>query len=750
MSDEHGLGGWLQRARGAPSRVERTELLVAELRDLLLRDLHFATIGDDKLNQLLHVARVSFERLDAARHHAEQDRAAAEESVRALTARIEIVRRELQAADRDAAAAEMTRALERSDQLAPGLSVLIATWNHATRVRSAIESALQVVPGDRVIVLDDASTDATGEVLASIPGIRVLRAPRNLGLTRARNVLLHAARTTRALFLDADNVLEPDGIRTVDDVAAQWDATITHGSLIAVDEDGVPQAVLSSVPLDGSFFALRHNLVDTLAVVDVAAVRGVGGYTLDPALETAEDWDMWHRLASTGGLLAFVPCVTGRKLVASSGHNAQPQDHDHQLRVVERTYRVDDRLTDETVAALVVHPATGPLWASHAAVRLRPELGEVLGEQYETGRIPAAAAVRPAPPSVLVVGPGGTRDLATDACTIQTIRRLRELLDPEIGIEVLTDGDRPSGDHTPGIWLGTVREFAHRPLDHHLAVVISGAAIDERHAEQAASRDALSAMARRSGVPVLLSGTSVGAFHRDVGVLRELFEHAAAIGVRDPSSARAAAVLGAAADRIHVVGDDVAMAGSLPDLGLDLPGLPERGWLVFSARDEVPDGERDGWAGAVDAAAVARGVPVIAVAQSRREPWDVAHLARIAAAGRAAVWHVLDVTDDLDAARVAFGRASSIVTTGSLGAWLGLEAGVPTLFVAEGEGPERLAELADLPAAFSDRSVPASVDDLEARWKTVSDRAADRPTDRDTDTIAFLSTHLRQLGVALR
>jgi hypothetical protein len=257
-------------------------------------------------------------------------------------------------------------------------------------------------------------------------------------------------------------------------------------------------------------------------------------------------------------------------------------------------------------------------------------------------------------------------------------------------------------------------------------------------------------MARRSGVPVLLTGASVGTFHRDVGLLRELFEHAAAIGVRDPASARAACVLGAPDDRVHVVGDDASSAGPVPGLVLDRPGLPERGWLTFGARDELPEGERDAWAAAVDAAAVARGVPVIAVAQSRREPWDVAHLSRIASAGRGAVWHVLDVTDDIDAACVAFGRASGIVTTGSFGAWLGLEAGVPTVFVAEDEAPERLAELADLPPALSDRSVPTSVDDLEARWKAVSDRAADRPTARDADIIAFLSTHLRELGVPLR
>jgi polysaccharide pyruvyl transferase WcaK-like protein len=282
-------------------------------------------------------------------------------------------------------------------------------------------------------------------------------------------------------------------------------------------------------------------------------------------------------------------------------------------------------------------------------------------------------------------------------------------------------------------------------------VVISGAAIDEPHADEAASRHALAAMARRSGVPVILTGTTVGTFRRDVGLLGELFEHAVAVGVRDPVSARAAAMLGAADARIQVVGDDAATAGPVPDAPLDLPGLSSPGWLAFSARDELSEADLDAWAAAVDAAAVARGVPVIAVAESRREPWDVAHLSRLAAAnGRGAVWHVLDVTDDLQAARIAFGRASGIVVSRALGAWLGLEAGVPVLFVGDGDGPERLRELADLPAAFSDRSVPAAIDDLEARWKTVRDRASDRPTARDEDSTRFLSTHLRQVGVALR
>src|SRR5205814_1382911 len=75
------------------------------------------------------------------------------------------------------------------------------------------ESVLrQTVPAERVIVVDDASHDATGEV-ARRHGATVLRPPANLGSkARAQNFALPYCDTELVLAVDADTVLAHDYI----------------------------------------------------------------------------------------------------------------------------------------------------------------------------------------------------------------------------------------------------------------------------------------------------------------------------------------------------------------------------------------------------------------------------------------------------------------------------------------------------------------------------------------------------------
>ena len=94
----------------------------------------------------------------------------------------------------------------------PLLSVVIPTWNRAQLVREAIGSALVQREGEvEVIVVDDASTDATAELLEREFGdrIRVLRLDHRRGPGGARNAGARFARGEYVAFLDSDDVWLP-------------------------------------------------------------------------------------------------------------------------------------------------------------------------------------------------------------------------------------------------------------------------------------------------------------------------------------------------------------------------------------------------------------------------------------------------------------------------------------------------------------------------------------------------------------
>ncbi len=94
----------------------------------------------------------------------------------------------------------------------PLLSVVIPTWNRARLVCEAVESALAQSPGGvEVIVVDDGSTDGTGEVLARRFGsrVRVLRQASRRGPGAARNAGVREARGHLLAFLDSDDLWLP-------------------------------------------------------------------------------------------------------------------------------------------------------------------------------------------------------------------------------------------------------------------------------------------------------------------------------------------------------------------------------------------------------------------------------------------------------------------------------------------------------------------------------------------------------------
>ena len=100
----------------------------------------------------------------------------------------------------------------------PRCSVIIPTHNRSTVVARAIDSVLDGVPATEleVIVVDDASTDATQALLTATyaDDHRVMRlaTPVNLGPAAARNLGLGAATGEWVLFLDSDDTLLPDAL----------------------------------------------------------------------------------------------------------------------------------------------------------------------------------------------------------------------------------------------------------------------------------------------------------------------------------------------------------------------------------------------------------------------------------------------------------------------------------------------------------------------------------------------------------
>lgn len=100
----------------------------------------------------------------------------------------------------------------------PFISIVIPAYNEETYIGHCLEHVMREVAASgtsaEVIVIDNASTDRTGEVAHGFPGVTVVREPAK-GLTKARQCGLEAARGDVLAFADADTRMPPGWLTQV-------------------------------------------------------------------------------------------------------------------------------------------------------------------------------------------------------------------------------------------------------------------------------------------------------------------------------------------------------------------------------------------------------------------------------------------------------------------------------------------------------------------------------------------------------
>ena len=94
-----------------------------------------------------------------------------------------------------------------------GLTVIVPAFNEADFVADTIQSLLsQTQPPQEIIVVDDCSTDGTGDIAREL-GVTVLRPPVNTGSKAgAQNFALPQVETPFVMAIDADTTLAEDAI----------------------------------------------------------------------------------------------------------------------------------------------------------------------------------------------------------------------------------------------------------------------------------------------------------------------------------------------------------------------------------------------------------------------------------------------------------------------------------------------------------------------------------------------------------
>lgn len=189
------------------------------------------------------------------------------------------------------------------------VSIVIPCYRQGRFLAESIEDSLRQSHSDvEVIVVNDGSDDETSDIASSYgERIRYFRQA-NAGVAAARNAGVRTATGDWLLFLDADDRIHPDAAAHL--IAAVGGDACSVGVMgfrfFQTDprRDGTPPIL---PPSGGSLrsFVLKKTSPPNSYLCPRRAVLEVGGFDEDRSVMSAEDFDMWLKLADRG--LIFKP-----------------------------------------------------------------------------------------------------------------------------------------------------------------------------------------------------------------------------------------------------------------------------------------------------------------------------------------------------------------------------------------------------------------------------------------------------------
>ncbi len=210
-----------------------------------------------------------------------------------------------------------------SGTAAPRVSIVTCTYNAAALVGATLDGLLAQTWRDfELIVVDDASTDGTAELVAARtdPRIRLIRNPRNVGVAAARNIGLDAARGEYLFANDHDDVSLPVRLaRQVAYLDRHPETLLVATGTFTLEGDRrrpdpppptthalIRWKLMTQNPICHSTLAMRLPRLRAL------------GLRYDPACDFGDDFELCHRIADAGPVAALPDRLVLYRLHASN------------------------------------------------------------------------------------------------------------------------------------------------------------------------------------------------------------------------------------------------------------------------------------------------------------------------------------------------------------------------------------------------------------------------------------------------
>jgi glycosyltransferase involved in cell wall biosynthesis len=226
----------------------------------------------------------------------------------------------------------------------PSISVVIPTHNRGYLLERTLDSVLaQSYAAHEVIVVDDASTDDTSQVLKPYVAsgrIRLIRHEQNQERAASRNSGMEAATGDYLTLLDSDDVLYVDCLSTVaQTVRAHPEYTLVHCLYELLDSSLTPIHRYQFPDLSDRKRAIAQgNFLSCIGVFMHRELYTAYRFDTNPAFVASEDWEFWLRVLADHELnrIPVVCCANIHHERRSITQMDIAETADRKLRIIDK------------------------------------------------------------------------------------------------------------------------------------------------------------------------------------------------------------------------------------------------------------------------------------------------------------------------------------------------------------------------------------------------------------------------------
>ncbi len=244
-------------------------------------------------------------------------------------------------------------------------SIVVPVHNRAALTRHCLDTVLAELPeGCEVIVVDDASTDATAELLGRYgDAIRRLTLTENVGFACACNEGAAASRGELLVFLNNDTEPQPGWLAALEHYAAEHPAAAAVGAKlvyptgsvqhagVVIGQDGYPHNLYAGLPADHPAVNRSRRLqavTGACLLIRRAPFERLGGFDAG-FVNSLEDVDLCLRLGELGAEVHY--CHESALIHLESASRGRHDGFERSVALYRERWR--DRVRRDDVAVYV-------------------------------------------------------------------------------------------------------------------------------------------------------------------------------------------------------------------------------------------------------------------------------------------------------------------------------------------------------------------------------------------------------------